>query len=77
MEHKAPPRRSTKKPANPSVAGEEDPGAALDGGDEALPGTPGTARRCATAVAAVAGSTTHRAPPAAAPARWCKASVAG
>ena len=42
MEHKAPPRRSTKKPANPSVAGEEDPGAALDGGDEALPGTPGT-----------------------------------
>ena len=42
MERKTPPRPSAKKPANPSVAGEEDPGAALDGGDEAAPGTPGT-----------------------------------
>ena len=31
-----------QKPPNPSVAGEEDPGAALDSGDEAAPGTPGT-----------------------------------
>jgi hypothetical protein len=42
MERKTPPRSPTKKPANPSVAGEEDPGAALDGGDEANPGTPGS-----------------------------------
>jgi hypothetical protein len=42
MEHKTPPRPSTKKPASPSVAGEEDPGAALDSGDEAAPGTPST-----------------------------------
>jgi len=34
-------RSSAKKPAPPSVAGEEDPGAALDPGDEAAPGTPG------------------------------------
>ena len=32
MERKARPHPSTKKPANPSVAGEEDPGAALDAG---------------------------------------------
>jgi hypothetical protein len=39
----APPRAPPDKPAaNPSVAGEEDPGAALDPGDEAAPGTPGT-----------------------------------
>jgi hypothetical protein len=42
MEHKTRPRPSTKKPASPSVAGEEDPGAALDSGDDAAPGTPGT-----------------------------------
>jgi hypothetical protein len=44
MEHKTPPRPSTKKPASPSVAGEEDPGAALDSGDEAAPGTPSTGK---------------------------------
>ena len=32
----------TRKAPNPSVAGEEDPGASLDAGDEAAPGTPGT-----------------------------------
>jgi hypothetical protein len=38
-----PPRSSSDKPAaNPSVAGEEDPGAALDPGDEAAAGTPST-----------------------------------
>ena len=44
MERKTtPPRSSPQKPsANPSVAGEEDPGAALDPGDEAAPGTPGS-----------------------------------
>ena len=42
MAHKTPSRSSRNKPANPSVAGEEDPGAALDPGDEATPGTPGT-----------------------------------
>lgn len=31
-----------QKPTHPSVAGEEDPGAALDPGDEATTGTPGT-----------------------------------
>jgi hypothetical protein len=44
MERKpAPPRPPRDKPAaNPSVAGEEDPGAALDPGDEAAAGTPGS-----------------------------------
>ena len=43
MAPKTPPRPAAKKnPANPSVAGEEDPGAALDTGGEAAPGTPGT-----------------------------------
>jgi len=37
-----PDREPSNKPLNPSVAGEEDPGAALDAGDEAQPGTPGT-----------------------------------
>lgn len=39
---KIPPRTAPRKPANPSVAGEEDPGAALDAGDEAAAGAPGT-----------------------------------
>ncbi len=39
----APSRSPPRQPAaTPSVAGEEDPGAALDPGDEASPGTPGT-----------------------------------
>jgi len=37
-----PERKTTTKPPDPSVAGEEDPGAALDAGDEAAPGTPGS-----------------------------------
>jgi RecJ-like exonuclease len=42
MARKNPPPTSPRKPANTSVAGEEDPGAALDAGDEAAAGTPGT-----------------------------------
>jgi hypothetical protein len=42
MAQKTPQRAPARKPANPSVAGEEDPGAALDPGDEAAAGTPGT-----------------------------------
>jgi hypothetical protein len=40
MAHQTPERAN--RPANPSVAGEEDPGAALDSGDEAAARTPGT-----------------------------------
>jgi hypothetical protein len=42
MTKKTPPRPPADKPSAPSVAGEEDPGAALDAGDEAAPGMPGT-----------------------------------
>ena len=42
MAPKTPPRPAAKKPPDNSVAGEEDPGAALDDGDEAVRGTPGT-----------------------------------
>ena len=41
MAHKTSEHSRASKPANPSVAGEEDPGAALDPGDEAAAGTPG------------------------------------
>jgi len=40
MASKTPNRPPTRKPANTSVAGEEDPGASLDAGDEAAFGTP-------------------------------------
>ena len=39
MQRKTAQRPPANKPASPSVAGEEDPGAALDPGDEATPGT--------------------------------------
>jgi hypothetical protein len=51
MAPKTPPRPPAAKPANPSVAGEEDPGASLDAGDEAALGTHGAdeaaCNRCA------------------------------
>jgi hypothetical protein len=40
MARKTPSRSRVNKPADPSIAGEEDPGAALDTGDPAAPGTP-------------------------------------
>lgn len=42
MKRKIPAHPPANKPASPSVAGEEDPGASLDAGDEAALGTPGS-----------------------------------
>jgi hypothetical protein len=42
MARKTPQHPPANTLCDPSVAGEEDPGAALDAGDEAASGTPGT-----------------------------------